>query len=136
MRPSLSTYSWGSLVGERRPAEYPVRLLGVRLEHPALSLARAAPVDRQVDGQGAAEHTVGVVQRRDEQVEGVPGALVHDDGLRHVEGAAQPVDVLVMMERIAARPIDQADVGIAVLGAMFALLLGLADALPRFEPLP
>ena len=35
---------------------------------------------------------------------------MHDDGLRDIEGPPQPIDVLVMMERVAARPIDQLDI--------------------------
>ena len=56
--------------------------------------------------RGRRQHDVGVARGRR------PPGLVHDDGLRPLPGAAQPVDVLVMVERIAARPIDQPDVGI------------------------
>ena len=55
---------------------------------------------------GRRQHDVGKFRHRR------PGALVHDDGLRDIEGAPQPVDVLVMMERVAARPIDQLDIGV------------------------
>ena len=43
-----------------------------------------------------------------------PPAVMHDDGLRLLPGALQPVEVLMMMERIAARPVHQPDVGIGV----------------------
>ena len=52
------------------------------------------------------QHDVGMARGRR------PPWLVHDDGLRPLPGAAQPVGVLVMMERIAAGPVDQADIGI------------------------
>ena len=37
---------------------------------------------------------------------------MHDDGVRPRKGVAQPVQILMMVERIAARPIDQLDVGV------------------------
>ena len=55
--------------GDHRPAG----LLGVRLQHRALRLARPPAVDGQVDGEGPAQDAVLVVQRRDQQVERVPG---------------------------------------------------------------
>ncbi len=42
-----------------------------------------------------------------------PPAVVDDNGLRLLPGLAQAVEVLMMMEGIAAGPVDQADVGIA-----------------------
>jgi len=52
---------------------------------------------------------------------------VHDDGLRDIEGAPQPVDVLVMMERVAARPIDQLDIRVLQRAAV------VFERLPRIE---
>ena len=52
---------------------------------------------------------------------------MHDDGLRNVEGAPQPVDVLVMMERVAACPIDQLDIGVLHRAAV------VFERLPRIE---
>ena len=49
---------------------------------------------------------------------GVHQLSLHDDGLRLLPGALQPVEVLVVMERIAAGPIDQLDVGIGVAAAV------------------
>src|SRR5262249_11503035 len=43
-----------------------------------------------------------------------PPALMHDDGLRLLPGALQSVEVLMMMERVSACPIDERNVGIAV----------------------
>ena len=47
------------------------------------------------------QHDVGMARGRR------PPRLVHDDGFRPPQGGAQPVGVLMMVERIAARPIDQ-----------------------------
>jgi hypothetical protein len=44
--------------------------------------------------------------------------LVHDDRFRSTPCAAQPVEILMMMKRIAAGPIDQTDVGIAGLSSI------------------
>ncbi len=41
-----------------------------------------------------------------------------DQRLGLAPGEAQAVEILVVMKRIAARPIDQADVGIAVLASV------------------
>ena len=43
---------------------------------------------------------------------------MEDHRLGLAPGETQAVEVLVVMERIAARPVDQADVGIEVLGAV------------------
>ena len=43
---------------------------------------------------------------------GGPGGLVHDDRVRPGEGAPQAVQILVVMERVAAGPVDEPDVGI------------------------
>ena len=40
-----------------------------------------------------------------------PERFIDDDGLGFAPGFAQSVEVLVVMERIAARPVDQLDVG-------------------------
>ena len=42
----------------------------------------------------------------------VQAQFVHDQRVDRREGAAQPVEVLVVMERVAAGPVDQPDVGI------------------------
>ena len=55
---------------------------------------------------GRGQDDVGVARR------GGPGDLVHHEGIDARERPAQPVQVLVMVEGIAARPIDQPDVGI------------------------
>src|SRR5262249_57315556 len=49
--------------------------------------------------------------------------LVHDDGLRTPKCVAQLVDVLMMVEWIAARPIHQLDVGIGMLSAVEVVTL-------------
>ena len=54
----------------------------------------------------AGQHDVGMARG------GGPGDLVHDQRVDAREGAAQAVDVLVMVERIAAGPVDQPDVRI------------------------
>ncbi len=54
----------------------------------------------------ARQHDVGVTCGRG------PGGLVHDQAVDPRERAAQAVKILVMVERIAAAPVDQADVGI------------------------
>jgi len=38
---------------------------------------------------------------------------MHDDGIRPRKGAAQPVQILMVVEGIAARPIDEPDVGVS-----------------------
>src|ERR1700722_2406763 len=43
-----------------------------------------------------------------------PPPFVHDYGPRLLPGAPESVEVLMMMERIAARPIDHLNVGIGV----------------------
>ena len=53
-----------------------------------------------------AAYDVGVTGRRG------PGELVHDQRVDPGKGLAQTIEVLVMMEGIAARPIDQPDIGI------------------------
>ena len=69
------------------------------------------------------QHDVGVARRRR------PPRLVHDDGLRPLPGAAQPVEILMVVERIAAGPIDQPDVGIGrALAVVVVALAGMEQA--------
>ena len=42
----------------------------------------------------------------------VPPAFMHDHGFRARPGAAQAIDVLMVVERVAAGPVDQPDIGI------------------------
>ena len=58
------------------------------------------------------QHDVGVAGGRR------PPRLVHNDGFGPLPGSAQPVEILMMMERIAAGPIDQPDVGIGAARAV------------------
>ena len=51
-----------------------------------------------------------------------PERLGHDDGFRFLESAGQTRQVLMMMERVAAAPIDQPDIGIDMLTAVIAEL--------------
>ena len=67
---------------------------------------RADVVALQRDGRG--EDDVGVPGR------GRPVRLVHDDGAHRPERPAQPGQVLVVVERVAAAPVDELDVRIAV----------------------
>ena len=46
-----------------------------------------------------------------------PERLVHDDGVGRAERAAQPVQVLVVVERVAARPVHEPDVGVGAASA-------------------
>src|SRR5258705_13577760 len=41
-----------------------------------------------------------------------PREFMHDEGVDLGKGAPQPVEILMMVERIASRPIDETDVGI------------------------
>src|SRR5262249_10871538 len=50
-----------------------------------------------------------------------PPALVHDYRFRLLPGAAQPIEILMVMEGIAAGPIDQANVGKRVAAAVEAV---------------
>ena len=67
---------------------------------------------------GRRQHDVGVARRRR------PPRLVHDDRFRALPGAAQPVQVLMVVERVAAGPIDQPDVGIGC--ALAVIIVALA----------
>ena len=70
------------------------------------------------------QHDVGVARGRG------PPRIVHDDGLRPAERGAQLVGVLVMVERIAARPVHQLDVRIGAGAAVEVVrLAGMQQAL-------
>ena len=56
----------------------PGGLGGVPVEDPAVRLVGTAAVGRAVDGQRAAQHAVGVVERGDQQVHRLPGVRVLD----------------------------------------------------------
>ena len=58
------------------------------------------------------KHDVGVARGR------VPPALVDHDGFRPLPSAPQPIEVLVVVEWIAARPVDQPHVRIAFVPAV------------------
>ncbi len=58
-----------------------------------------------LERRGRRQHDVGVARGRR------PEDLVHDDGFGTLPGLHQPVDVLMMVERIAAAPVDQLDLG-------------------------
>ena len=73
--------------------------------------------------RGRRQHDVGVARGRG------PPRLVDHDGFRSLPGAAELVGVLVMVERIAAGPIDQADVRIiAALAVEVERLAGMQQA--------
>jgi hypothetical protein len=73
--------------------------------HDELVAARAADVVA-LERRGGRQHDIGVARGCG------PPRLVHDDGLGLLPGAAELVGVLMMVEWIAAGPIDQLDVGI------------------------
>ena len=79
-------------------------------------LARVADVVALQPG-GGRQYDVGHLGRRR------PELFVEDDRLGLAPGIAQPIEILVVMERIAARPVDQADVGI---GEFLAVVRDLA----------
>ena len=56
--------------------------------------------------RGRRQHDVGMARRRR------PPGLVHHDGLRPAPGLDQAIEILVVVEGIAAAPVDQADVGV------------------------
>ena len=60
---------------------------------------------------GRRQHDVGVARERG------PPRLLHDDGLGLRPGAQQAVQVLVVVERVAAGPPDDARVGVALIRA-------------------
>ena len=66
---------------------------------------------------GRRQHDVGMARGRR------PPRLMHDDGFRPPKSGAQLVGVLMMVEWIAARPIDQLDVGIGALSAVEVVAL-------------
>ena len=69
-------------------------------------VARRAGEVVALERRGDGQHDVGVLCQR------VPEDLVHDHGLGPLPGAHQPVEVLVVVERVAAGPPDQPDVGV------------------------
>ncbi len=75
-------------------------------------VARRAADVVALERGGGRQHDVGVARGRR------PPAVMDDDRLRLLPRARQAVEVLVVMERIAARPIDQPYVGIGVLPAV------------------
>ena len=90
--------------------------------HERIALRRADVVSLQSGRRR--QHDVGVTRGRR------PPRLVHDDGLRPAEGGAQLVGVLVMVERIAARPVHQLDVRIRAVAAIEVVrLAGMQQAL-------
>ena len=66
-----------------------------------------APDILALQGHGARQHEVGMPCRRR------PGQLVNDQRVDLPEGPPQASEILMMMERVAAGPIDQADIGIS-----------------------
>ena len=87
---------------------------GLRHRHDELVAARAADVVAFKRG-GRRQHDIGEAARSRSTMAHAPRSV---SGLR--PGAAQLVGVLVMVERIAASPIDQLDVGI---GAALAVIV-------------
>ena len=69
-------------------------------------IARRAADIVALERRGRRQHDIGTARGRR------PPAIVHDDGVGLLPGALQPVEVLMMMERVAAGPIDQLNVGI------------------------
>ena len=65
-----------------------------------------------LERRGGGQHDVGHLGGRR------PELLVEHDGVGLAPGLAQAVEVLVVMERVAARPVDEADVGIGVAAAV------------------
>ena len=59
-------------------------------------------------GRCRRQHQIGVLGRRR------PPGLMHDDGLGPLPGRDQAVQILVVMEGVAATPVDQSDVGIGL----------------------
>ena len=67
---------------------------------------RAAADILALQRHGAGQDEIGVPRRRG------PAELVHDERVDARDGASQAVEILVVMERVAAGPVDKADVGI------------------------
>ena len=80
------------------------RVEGARHGDDVAVVAPAADVVA-LERRGRRQHDVGVARG------GRPVRLVHDDRVGPRERASQPVEVLVVVERIAARPVHEADVG-------------------------
>ena len=73
---------------------------------PAADRPPEPPISSRSSVIVAGKHDVGVARRRG------PGRFMHDHRVRPGKRPAQPVEILVVVERIAAGPIDQPDVGI------------------------
>ena len=83
--------------------------------HVAVSRAGGDVVTLQ--GRGRRQDDVGVAGGR-----GPPG-LIHDDRFNTRPGAPESVQVLVVMERVAARPVDQADIRVSEAPAIVVVFL-------------
>ena len=59
-----------------------------------------------LQGDRRRQHDIGMAGARR------PCRLVDDDRIGARKGTAQPVQVLMVVERVAARPVDQTDVGV------------------------
>ena len=77
-----------------------------------IGLARGVADVVALQAGGGGQHDVGHLGGRR------PELLMEHHRLGLAPGEPQPVEILMVMKRIAARPIDQADVGIDVLGAV------------------
>ena len=66
-----------------------------------------APDILALQGHGARQHEIRMPRRRG------PGQLVDDQRVDLPEGPPQAGEILMMMERVSAGPIDQADIGIS-----------------------
>ena len=64
---------------------------------------------------GAGQDDIGVAGRRG------PGELVNNERVEPREGRAQAIEILMVMEGVAARPIDQADIGVVLGAAVIAV---------------
>ena len=98
-------------IGQRGEGRVVVAGLRVRLgERGHGDQQRVVAASRRVvvalEGRGRRHHDVGVLGHRG------PVRVVHDDGVGPAERAPQPGEVLVVVERVAARPVHQPDVGV------------------------
>jgi hypothetical protein len=59
-----------------------------------------------LQSDGCWQYDIGVPRGRG------PCGFMHDDGIRPRKGVAQPVQILMVVEGVAARPIDQPDLGV------------------------
>ncbi len=89
-----------------------------RLLHPEDEVVIAGPADVvSLQWGGGGEHDVAVAGQ------GVPERLVADGGVRGLPGPGQPVQILMMMERVPTRPVDESGVGVGVTAAVVVELL-------------